>query len=59
MIIDRHKEFVLRIARNLLDADPQVKKQIIRVYPNLTQRDIYAAIVLLTEQRNKRGKQNE
>jgi hypothetical protein len=55
-VIDRRHEWIMKLARNVMDLDPETKKQIIRVYPNLTQRDIYAAIVKIQEIEKNRKK---
>lgn len=55
-VVDRRQEWVQKLARNVMDLDPETKKQIIRVYPNLTQRDIYAAIVKIQEIEKNRKK---
>ena len=55
-VVDRRQEWVQKLARNVMDLDPETKKQIIRVYPNLTQRDIYAAIVKIQETEKNRKK---
>lgn len=55
-VVDRRQEWIMKLARNVMDLDPETKKQIIRVYPNLTQRDIYAAIVKIQEIEKNRKK---
>jgi hypothetical protein len=55
-VVDKREEWIMKLARNVMDLDPETKRQIIRVYPNLTQRDIYAAIVQIRESDKKRKK---
>lgn len=55
-VVDRRQEWVQKIARNVMDLDPEVKRQIIRVYDNLTQRDIYLAMTRIKETEKNRSK---